>query len=526
MRSQHRQTPMISGLPSPREIYKMAEELGWEDGRRYSSVQDAVTQNPGGIIYFPGTFVLADTVVVEDGATKIVGLGPQTTFQCDTTAFTFQPSDPLASTLVQGSQLRSCRIQFTGSTTDASTFGLELIKQNRFWMSDVFIFGYHQGIRLARCVASELHNFQIGSPLDITTSTDSAAILLDGAANTGGTFSRTISTRISNFYLNGSAWADTNNIQHGIRIEGADGVNFSNAYIAGTAATGINIQVADDLSLTGQNHFHAIYIDGVNQTNSGVVIEPGSGSGTVGSVTFGGGSIFANFSDVTESVCFDVSTPVGFLAVDKTVRLSNADVGVSITGDDGSSNYRVEPRINSCTTQYRTNMPRLSQQDIDIADDPVLTLTGGGVVSRVSIRSTSATGTPAALDYGIDGAGTPSGLTEIVYETGLVTVVNGGASFEIIELGDMISADVVAHFCKPGQGTQNATEEGHLYWDGTTLFYTRRARESEGNCVISSSAPFGHDNGNLVCRISNSSGSDETSTRLQVKLTGVFRKNS
>lgn len=516
----------VSGVPS---AYK---QLGWVDASRYSTLQAAVDAHPGEKIYIPpGIYNLGGTpLTIDDPGTEIMGAGIFETViqQADASAVIFQPADPVNDSFINSVAISNLTIQYTSGGTEATKIGLQMIKCNLSRVDNIIITGYHHGMRVARCNGSKFTRFHIASGIDATTTAGSASLIIDGAAHTGSTYQRTIASTFSDFYINsGAGYADSNTVNYCIKFLCGDGIVFSDAYIAGGLA-GLYIQPENNLSFTGINMFKGVYHDGVNDTNNGVIIEPASsGTGVIGSLEFLG-CIFANYDDATESVAFRCRAPVGRLVLDSATRLSNADVGFEFTGDDGGSLIFNDAHIAGCALPIRTDAPQMGHGAVTLTGATDLELLGGGMLGALHLRTSDETSYPDPISVTINAGGYPAGISEFTWESGIFQMPSASTSFEIIDLGDRFSGEIVAHFCVVDGATQNTIERGEIEWDGTTMFYDRTLRETEGACVISSSAPFGHDDANLkfLVRVSNSSGGAVDNCRLQVKFRGVWRKKT
>lgn len=506
--------------------------LGWVDASEYPTIQAAVDANAGKKIYIPpGVYALGGTALtIDDAGTEIMGAGIFETViqQSDAAGVIFQPPDPVNDSFINSVAISNLTIQYTSGGTEATKIGLQMIKTNLARVDNIIITGFHHGMRVARANASKFTKFHIASGIDAPTTAGSASLILDGAPHTGSTFQRTIASTFSDFYINaGAGYADANTVNYCIKFLCGDGIVFSDAYIAG-GLNGILIQPENNLSFTGINMFKGIYHDGVNDTNNGVVIDPpSSGTGVIGSLEFIG-CIFANYNDATESVAFRCRAPVGRLVLDSATRLSGADVGFEFTGDDGGSIIKNDAHIAGCAIPIRMGAPQIGHGEMTLTSATSLELLGGGLAGPLLIRTSDADSYPAALSVDIHANGYPAGFTEFTWESGIFQMPSVSTSFELLDLGDRFYGDILAHLCVVDGSSQNAVEYGRIEWDGTEMRYARGLRESEGNCVISSSAPFGHDDVNLklLVRVSNSSGGVVNNCRLQVKFKGVWRKKT
>lgn len=343
---------------SPNQAYQAALDLGWVDARKFGkpgalnsttaqrAIDETITVDGSvGInkpVFFVGDwdFGSGGPVTIPRTGTRtharLYGLGPgQTIIRTDgATGFDTDTSG------ITGLEIRGMRFIDEDAAVTAGAWAIDLVRVADVWIDEIYATGYHNALRLAYAQTYRIRNIVLRDPKNAVTAGDSAMLLLDNHDIGGPSFRRCINGYVENARIisgvSGDARTKANYPDVCVEVRGADGCVFRGGNWSGADAF-MRIKMYDGQNVSGLLTIDGVYMDGVDYTTDGILIEPPDTTGSIGALTITGDTFIGNLSSSAgsgpggETTAIKATEAVGILRIGPEVRIGGCDVGVDLS---------------------------------------------------------------------------------------------------------------------------------------------------------------------------------------------------
>ena len=305
-----------------------------------AAIQSAVNSSSN-FIYFPqGIFKITGTITIS-ASKSLTGAGiwrtviRQATPNIDT--FLFKPTtagttaDFLNNVLIEQIQITHSDVVST-STIGA---GVRFLQCNNYRLFQVTVNNAPEGITVQGGQLGSLKSFAIFVSSSLTPTTDTA-LLYFRQAPVGAGFQPCYTVNVEDFHLSATLLRQTC-----VLIQNADGLNFTNGYIANGDYSLVQVRAERDNSYVAAVAFTDVYMDCVGAgktTNGAAIIEDGFANSFVYQFRIGSGCAIAN-GDEIGVLCTKIKTRL--LSVEGTNIINMGKWGVYVDGDIANHNIQI-----------------------------------------------------------------------------------------------------------------------------------------------------------------------------------------
>jgi hypothetical protein len=265
-----------------------------------AAIQAAIDANGGKTIYLPaGFYRITAALTVSVGGTALIGDDNGSTFIFQNTpnedGVRFAPPTAgVDATYLSVVRIQGVNVVATASayTTGTSGAGVRFVQCNGYKLFNVSVNNFPDGITVEGGQLGSLKTFQSNASAGSNPYVGSALLNFKAASYGEGAKQHMFTTQVEDFRMSASKLRTSC-----IRIEDADGLNFSNGYIAFGSDDLIRVENTYDNSYIAAVSFANIYMDcvGPGKTPTAVSIPNDAFTNTsVFGLKFGSGCVFGN----------------------------------------------------------------------------------------------------------------------------------------------------------------------------------------------------------------------------------------
>jgi hypothetical protein len=265
------------------------------------AIQTAINSSPFKTVFFPSGNYKVSSAININSTVNIQGAGAaqttvsQVTLNSDT--FVFAPTTAgVTSDFLNFPSIQDISVNYTNTiSTSVSGAGVRFVQCNGYKLFNVTVFSAPEGITVQGGQFGSLKSFQIYVSSGLLNDPDTA-LLYFRQAPVGAGFQPCFTVEIEDFRLSASKLRETC-----IYIRNADGLQFSNAYIAFGGYSLLKVKAERDNSYVSAVSFTNIYFDcvGAGRTPYGIDIpEDGFANSWIYQLQIGSGCIVGNGDEV------------------------------------------------------------------------------------------------------------------------------------------------------------------------------------------------------------------------------------
>lgn len=390
-----------------------------------SAIQDAVDAKPGFEIKFPkGTYILTSAITVSTDNTRLAGYGQGVTnikqTGANVDAFKFQPTDPTNGTFLNTCGISGMSIYDTTAGRTAGA-GVRMTQCNNFRLTDIYVLDLPEGIVQAGGQLNVLDGFEVfASALSGAPIANSQALRFTNQVSGVG-HQQAYTTQISNFIVGAG-----NKLADGILIEGCDGLNFVNGYLARPNDYLCKIKPnVSGKSVSGVS-FSNVYFDGVNQTTGtdigiGVLDDGFAGASLVNDIVIASTCKVGNLIDIG---LYSTHPNIKHFTIDPASFLNCGGDEIDITGGDTGGDSWIGAAL-PWTPALTFATPGDLAVTYDVQAGSIVCTKDGMVHASFSITTSGFTHTTASGDIRVSGLPIAATSETTVPAYGSLAGING-----------------------------------------------------------------------------------------------------
>ena len=265
------------------------------------AIKAAIAANGGRGIYFPrGSYKITETIDVTTSGTQLIGSGSGSTYVLQHTpnvdSFTFKPTTAgTTSAFLNSVRIEGINISHGAvSATATSGAGVRFLQCNQYKLFDVTVNNAPEGITVQGGQLGSLKSFQVFTSTGLSTAAGTALIHFRQAP-VGASFQACFTVEVEDFRLSATKLRESC-----ISIQNADGLAFSNGYVAYGSSSLVNVKNERDTSYISAVSFVNVYFDcvGAGQTPTAIIIPAdGFSASYVYGIHIGSGCVLGNGDD-------------------------------------------------------------------------------------------------------------------------------------------------------------------------------------------------------------------------------------
>lgn len=321
-----------------------------------AAIQAAIDANAGRVIMLPvGTYLVAGTLSITADGTVLCGVPSgrggyspstgsfgstilQTTANVDTVVF--QPASS-ATERLRGVEIRDICIRHTTTLVDTnptSGIGLRIRRAHTYRVDGVTVIDAYEPVVIQGGSDGKINNLGIHTYYGTPVAAETAMLSFKSDLWNGTTFQPCYTVEVSNLYINGTKMR-----QHAVWVASADGLHFTNAYIAGAAESLLRLRnVYDGGAVASSDTVAALslvncYLDCVTATPTASlgtkhaikIEEDGNTNTRIYHLDVGSGCFLGNTDNSLVNATF--TKAAGQLSF-TGAHFANAASGISLTG--------------------------------------------------------------------------------------------------------------------------------------------------------------------------------------------------